>query len=603
MFRVCKRKIALCLTLLLIVSCVTPAVNAAGGVEWAGTYSSPDNNTVTAYPLPTDASVEQVWAAKVGNSPIVIVDGYIYTCHSAQGGGGKGTLYKLDKNSGEIVKTAETGLVHELQYSHITYGGNLFYISVPSAIAAYDPVNLTQKWIYTRNTAKTSDFASVQYVNGCVVSNGIVLDAITGELKKDLYDFGTGYHWANGAEVNGTYYVAAGSFLRAFDTTTWVQTSLCNTGVDGGSGAGVMHYNGRLYWADQLKGKFYSVALNEDGMLDRASFKTVDTNGVNTYTTPVAYGRRIYLAGNTTTLSNNAGTASVLAFNAQTLDLERTVDLPAGVEGNKIQSTPILHPVTNGGAEVASIEAYGIAGISNTNTTTAYIYVQDYHTPGKVYMIIDDGSQTTGDPIALITPGADLVNFAYEQLACDADGAIYCTNNSGYLMKWQSIRAGKPAITKNLSTEEISYAVGVTADQLEIQASVDDNGTLRYQWYKRTGIDGKFEAISGATESVYTPSTTEIGTIFYKCTVTNVRGTDANSTDSKIAMITVAGIKRGDVNGDDKIDQNDVMVLIRYLAEYEEHIVESAADNNQDGKIDLLDLIRLRRHLAWGFSI
>ena len=596
MFQISKRKMALCLTLLLLVSCMTPAASAAGGVEWAGTYSSPDNNTVVDYPLPTDTSVEQVWAAQVGNSPIVIADGYIYTCHVSESGGGDGTLYKLDRNSGAVVGQVETGLTSEYQYSHIVYGGDLIYISAPLAIAAYDPDDLTRKWIYTRDEAKSSDFASVQYVDGFVVSNGIVLDAVSGELKKDLHTFGGSYNWANGAAVNGTYYVAAGSFIRAFDTASWMQTSLLNTGVSGGSGAGVMHYNGRLYWADQLKGKFYSVALNADGTLDAASLLTADTGSRNAYTTPVAYGRRVYLACNTTEMSNNAGTASVLAFNAQTLALERTVDLPAGVNGNKLQSTPILHPVTSGGAEVTGSDRVGLSDI--TNTAGAYIYVQDYHTPGRIYLITDNGGQTEGDPVALITPGGAQANYAYEQLACDADGAIYCATNSGYLMKWQSIRAGKPVISVDLSTEEVIYAVGAAAEQLKIQTSAADDGELKYQWYKRIG-SGLFEAIPGATDSAYTPSTAEIGTVYYRCTATNIRGTDTSSTDSRIAKITVTGAKRGDVNGDGGVDQQDVTYLIRYLAEWEVTIVASSADMNGDNCIDLLDLIRLRRHLAW----
>ena len=144
MFQISKRKIALFLTLLLLVSCVTPVAYAAGGVEWAGTYSSPDNNTVTAYPLPTDTSVEQVWAVKVGNSPIVIADGYIYTCHAAQEGQGDGTLYKLDQNSGQTIATAKTGLTHELQYSHIVYGGNLLYISMSMGLWCPMVLCLTQ---------------------------------------------------------------------------------------------------------------------------------------------------------------------------------------------------------------------------------------------------------------------------------------------------------------------------------------------------------------------------------------------------------------------------------------------------------------------------
>ena len=602
MFRISKHKIALCLTLLLLVSGMSPAAFAAGGVEWAGTYSSPDNNTVVNYPLPTDTGVEQVWAAQVGNSPVVITDGSIYTCHATRES--NGTLYKINQNNGEIVKQAVTGLTDDYQYSHIVYGGGLLYISVPTAIAAYDPDNLTQMWIYNRDAAKSSDFASVQYVNGFVVSNGIVLDATSGKLKKDLYTFGGGYNWANGAEVNGTYYVAAGSFIRAFDTNSWEQTSLLNTAVSGGSGAGVLHYNGRLYWADQLKGKLYSVALKEDGMLDGASLLTAGTGGRNAYTTPVAYGRRIYLACNTTEMSNHAGTASVLAFNAQTLALERTVDLPAGANGNKIQSTPILRPVTSGGAEIASIGTYGQAGLANTTTTTAYIYVQDYHTPGTVYLITDDGSQTEGEPVALITPAGEQAQYAFEQLACDADGAIYCNTNAGYLMKWQTIRPQEPVITENLSTAEVIYTAGEQAQELHIKASVTDGGTLSYQWYCHNG-DFWFTEIEGANTESYRPSTTEAGTTYYKCEVTNTRGNKSAAKTSRIAKITVhaATTIPGDVDNSGQIDEKDVTRLIQYLAERAVAINVNNADVNGDNKIDLIDLVRLRRHVVLGNSL
>ena len=595
-----KRKTALLLTLLLLVSCMTPAASAAGRVEWAGTYSSPDNNTVVTYPLPTSTSVEQVWASKVGNSTITIVDDYIYTCHASKGGGGDGTLYKIDKDSGEVVDSVKTGLIYEEQYSHIAYGDGLLYISVPGGsssgtIAAYHPDTLQLVWKNTE--AATGAYAAVQYVNGFVVSNGKVFDGSDGTLKATLT--GT-YNWANGAEVNDKYYVAAGNFIRAFDTTTWEQRGLLNTGVSGGSGAGVMHYNGRLYWGDQAKGKFYSVALNEDGTLNADTFLSVDTGDRITFTTPVAYGRRVYLACNTATGESKAGTASVLAFDAQKLTLERTVTLPKGINGNKIQSTPILHPVTSGGAEQASAGSFRRAGIMNTSTTTAYIYVQDYHTPGKVYMITDDGSQTEGDPIELITPSDVQADFAYEQLACDTDGAIYCTTDKGYLMKWQTIRAQKPVITADLSTAEVVYALGAAAEPLQIEASVNDDGELSYQWFRHTG-NGWFTEIEGAVTAVYTPSTDREGTTYYKCVVTNRRGNTV-TTDSSIARITVVTVSnlRGDADNDNDVDADDVARLIQYLAERKVTLNENNADVNGDGKIDLVDLIRLRRHVVLG---
>lgn len=600
-----KRKTALLLTILLLISCMTPPAFAAERVEWAGTYSSPDNNTVVTYPLPTSTGVEQVWASKVGNSTIAIVDDYIYTCHVSRGGGGDGTLYKIDKDSGEVIASVKTGLIYEDQYSHIVCGGGLLYISVPGGsnsgtIAAYHPGTLDLVWKNTE--AATGAYAAVQYVNGFVVSNGKVFDGSDGTLKATLT--GT-YNWANGAEVNGTYYVAAGNFILAFDTTTWKQSGKLNTGVSGGSGAGVMHYNGRLYWGDQVKGKLYSVALNEDGALNADTFLSVDTGDRITFTTPVAYGRRVYLACNTATGESKAGTASVLAFDAQKLTLERTVTVPKGAYGNKIQSTPILHPVTSGGAEIASTGAFLRAGIADTGTTTAYIYVQDYHTPGKIYMITDNGSQTAGDPIELITPPAvqaDLA-FAYEQLACDADGAIYCSTDEGYLMKWQTIRAQKPVISADLSEAEVIYALAAAAEPLQIEAAVSDGGKLTYQWFCHTG-SGRFAEIEGANTATYTPPTDREGTTYYKCVVTNKRGNSV-TTDSKIARITIVTVSslRGDADNDNDVDADDVTRLIQYLAERKVTLNENNADVNGDGKIDLVDLVRLRRHVVLGDAL
>ena len=60
----------------------------------------------------------------------------------------------------------------------------------------------------------------------------------------------------------------------------------------------------------------------------------------------------------------------------------------------------------------------------------------------------------------------------------------------------------------------------------------------------------------------------------------------------------------GDLNGDKIKDQKDVTLMIRFLAEMdmenEEGFTTKYADLNKDSKIDLLDLIILRRHLASG---
>lgn len=55
----------------------------------------------------------------------------------------------------------------------------------------------------------------------------------------------------------------------------------------------------------------------------------------------------------------------------------------------------------------------------------------------------------------------------------------------------------------------------------------------------------------------------------------------------------------GDINGDDKVDVKDLMLLRRYMAGYTDDNFNSiAADVNGDDKINSTDLILIRRYLA-----
>ena len=90
-----------------------------------------------------------------------------------------------------------------------------------------------------------------------------------------------------------------------------------------------------------------------------------------------------------------------------------------------------------------------------------------------------------------------------------------------------------------------NYVEGDTALPLSISASVTDGGSLDYQWYSNTSnsTDGA-SAISGATDSSYTPSAVFVGTTYYFCVVTNrnnsATGEKIASATSDIAAITVS---------------------------------------------------------------
>lgn len=98
------------------------------------------------------------------------------------------------------------------------------------------------------------------------------------------------------------------------------------------------------------------------------------------------------------------------------------------------------------------------------------------------------------------------------------------------------------AVTPIISEHPISakYTQGNKPQALTVKASVSDNGTLSYQWYKNTknSTEGA-TIINGAVSASYTPSTEETGIVYYYCKVTNTKGTSSKEINSAIADITV----------------------------------------------------------------
>ena len=66
----------------------------------------------------------------------------------------------------------------------------------------------------------------------------------------------------------------------------------------------------------------------------------------------------------------------------------------------------------------------------------------------------------------------------------------------------------------------------------------------------------------------------------------------------------VPPVEAGDVNGDGKLNNRDLVRLQQYLAEWDVAIEEAAADVNGDGKLNNRDLVRLQQYLAeWDVEI
>ena len=554
-------------------------------VEWSGTYTSENNNTITNTVLPTDPNrIQQTWAAQVGNNTIVIVDDYIYTYNGVSGNtdtSGGGTLYKLDKETGEVVSTLSLSVGTTYYYSYMIYGGGLLYISCPDSVMAIDPDSFTLLWTAA---VPMKMYSTVQFVNNCVVTNGTVLNSTTGEKIATL-SCQSSLDWSSGAEVDNRFYVAAGKKVYAYDTATWAEVDVLTFE---GSGAGLMHNAGWLYWADKSAGKLHAVQL-DNGNFNDSTYVGVDC-GYSTLGAPVAAGGRVYLAGYKKDGSQEGtGYGAVCVFTAGKPSLVYTAQMSG--TGHKVQGTPILSVARSGGNVVAGMNA------PKAGDGSIYVYLQDYAVPGAIYMLADNSTQTSASLTKLIMP--DPGQYAWEQIACDKDGALYVTNDAGFLQKYQTAKVAAPVITVDLSAAEVTYGQNGTVDSLTVMAMSTDGGKISYQWQSRTE-NGVFTNIPGATENSFTPSAKDAGTTYYRCVVTNTLSGEKVTTNSKVAKITVLERKvaNGDTNGDGTVDAKDVTILRRYLAGWNPDIHLDVADLNGDGVVDAKDVTVLRRQLA-----
>lgn len=102
------------------------------------------------------------------------------------------------------------------------------------------------------------------------------------------------------------------------------------------------------------------------------------------------------------------------------------------------------------------------------------------------------------------------------------------------------------------------------------------------------------------TTTTEVPTTTITPTTVTSTTVPTTNPTTVNTTEPT----TENPIIYGDLNGDGKVNLLDLVSMRKYLAKWNVNIDVSAADCDKDDKINLLDLILLRKYLAkWSVTL
>ena len=102
-----------------------------------------------------------------------------------------------------------------------------------------------------------------------------------------------------------------------------------------------------------------------------------------------------------------------------------------------------------------------------------------------------------------------------------------------------------PAIPRVSVPQDLVCSPGDTVE-LKAAASVDDAGTLRYQWYTAAGPLN--EEIPGATGNVLRPDTSQPGTVWYCCEVTNSNNGCETSVMSEYVGVQVRELEVLDVS-------------------------------------------------------
>ena len=151
------------------------------------------------------------------------------------------------------------------------------------------------------------------------------------------------------------------------------------------------------------------------------------------------------------------------------------------------------------------------------------------------------------------------------------------SNSSQYAESAQSsysdsitYRASAAVPTISAQPQDSSYTVGDSATALSVTASVTDEGSLSYQWYRNTtDSNSGGTSISGENVSTYIPPTDTDGTTWYYCVVTNtLNGMTAQTTSDAARIevspavvsygVTVAGVEVTSENADDVLGDGKV---------------------------------------------
>ena len=437
--------------------------------EWTNFRGNDVNMAVRSAKTPTTAKYTKLkWAVKMGTSmwtsptpPIILndmeIDGVMHDVLICAMGK---NIYLVDKETGEVLKSAPMQGSASFATNPITYAEGMVFVQLNNFIQAFDATTLESVWVSERFSGGQT-ISPITYHNGYIyigMWNGEAADGTfacfsvadekpdqTDEIKYATWTLKHkgGFYWA-GAYATDNYVVfgsddgtsegdyTANAILYSVKPETGEIIDKIE-GIKGDIRSTVAYYEGACY-AVTKGGLFIKAPISADGRFDHDAFQTVEMGNMCT-STPIIYNGKAFIGTSGAQQFGSPGTLNVIDVN--TMKIVENVTLPG------YPQAPML--MTTGYEE---------------ETGNVYIYTTYNARPGGLYCVTWNTNDDTFSLEHIFVPESGMQQYCLGSPICDNEGTIYYKNDSGYLF---ALEVDNEAVAKDV--EELISAIGtVTKD-------------------------------------------------------------------------------------------------------------------------------------------
>ena len=452
--------------------------------EWTNFRGNDVNMAIRSAKTPTAAKYTKLkWAVKMGTDmwmsptpPIILndmeIDGVMHDVLICAMGR---NIYLLDKETGEVLKSAPMKGDAGFATNPLTYAEGMVFVQLDRNIQAFDATTLESVWLSERLSGKQI-VSPITYHNGYIyigmwsgeTANATFACFSVADEKPDQPDetkYATwtlkhkgGFYWA-GAYATDNYVVfgsddgtregdyTANAILYSVKPETGEIIDKIE-GIKGDIRSTVAYYEGACY-AVTKGGLFLKAPISADGHFDHDAFQTVEMGNMCT-STPIIYNGKAFIGTSGANQFGSPGTLNVIDVN--TMKIVENITLPG------YPQAPML--MTTGYEE---------------ETGDVYIYTTYNAPPGGLYCVTWNTKDDTFSLEHIFVPESSMQQYCLGSPICDSEGTIYYKNDSGYLF---ALEVDNEAVAKDV--EELIASIGtVTKDSCDaIKAARDAYNAL-----------------------------------------------------------------------------------------------------------------------------